>query len=1637
MKKILLFFAAVMTGGFLFAQAPLNDDCSGVIDLGFAPTCPTTIFSNVGATPSNIGLENIPSCFSNVAAPHDVWFSFNCPDTLFDFRMTLTAAGNNPIQNPEFAVYRGDCTLDGLAELLCKKGMPGDTSLVLDLSGLTPGATYFIRISDYAGGAGNNAGEFTLCVDKIPPINFINDGGSSLCEGTLYDTGGPTGDYGIDENFAFVICPNDQPKCITFTLDYYNIESGSNNFTADALRFYDGNSINAPLITALEGGGFGDPPPAGGGGVTFQVQATSGCLTVQFVSDDNVNFEGWQGNWKCSQQACPQPETITFDTVITKADIVNAVGTPATTVTVTDIKCPPGAYGTFSFPTDKNDLGLKQGLVLTSGQASYAKGPNDSPGGFQYDNNAPGDPDLDYLSNDPLQESNDACVVELDVFAATDELSFEYVFGSEEYPEYVETINDIFAFFVSGPGIVGDPNLTNSAKNIALIPGTNLPVEIQSVNNLLNWQFYRTNELGTALQYDGLTSDKLGIKKTLTARTSVIPCNTYHLKLAVADRADGIFDSGVFVSEIQGGTPDLKVQFASGIDYLTESCSGTNDQLVISLSQPLDKPISFTTTVGGSAILGVDYTLTIPTVITFQAGETQLFFPIVPLSDNLVEGTEKITVSLSNNFGCGTVVYKVLTIDLKDNIEVQVQGGDTLLVCAGSTFQLQASGAGAYVWAPASAVSNPFIPNPTTKPTQNQWLVVTGTLNGCTDIDSVYLKIISPSIDVVALADTNICLGGKTVPLKANNNTGGQGITWSPTAGLDVSTGAQVIAKPTTTTTYTATLNIAGCIVKDQITINVDTLFFPTFKVTDTTVCQHYPVQLADVIKNSTKYQWNPAAGLSDATSSGPIALPNATTVYTLTATSANGNCTQTATAKVNVIAADVNITGDAYREICLGDTLNLTATSAPSGAVINWSPSFYLSASTGNNVKAFPDESITVKVVYNINNCVVFDSVRIRVDSLPLSKITRSPDKTIYCPGDTVFLISKTYEPSSFPDINPNWQPGNGQITPLEKWNMVINATVTDTFIRETKNHACFVRDTAIIPVAIPPTFMFTLTPPSICPGETTQIVLTTTPPGIAVEWEASSSLSCTKCLNPIANPVTTTTYQVKATGLPCPAGANVTVPVKPTPVLDLIPSQTICFGKTIVLNGLPAQPGVTYTWTSDPVGQPLDGAQPTVTPGVTTTYTVVATGPGFCTNTASTIITVAPQTFVNATFTPDHICPGETVQLNSTVVPAGTAILWSGPNLSCTTCASPTATPTDTAIYVLTTPNNTCPSESTVKVPVWPVPKLNVIADQAICLGDSIKLNTAPPDPKVVYVWTTAAGAFVSNAAQPTVKPFTATTYKLSAEGVNICKVEKSVTITVASASIDLGPDRQTCAGVAIPLTATVTGTQGGTFTWLPGNLNGNPVTVTPTQPTTYSALYAYGPNNTCFAVDTVKLSIAAPANIVSFTASPEGSLICLGSPITIRVVTIPVTATLAWTENGVLLPALTQDSVRIVPSTDGSVTIGVTASNTAGCIDTASVTYQVKRCFEMPNAFSPNGDNINNTFGPLFFGAETTVVSFKIFNRWGEKVFDGSAGKPSWDGKVDGKEAPSDVFAYQIIVRYTNGQEEERKGQVTLLR
>ena len=140
MKKLFLLWAVLAVAISTTAQNLSYDDylCDSLVQLGIAPACPSTVFTNVGATNSDIGFDNPPSCFNGGLATRDVWFSFVCSDTLLDYRITLTGVDPNPIENPQFAIYRGDCAFDGFAELLCAKAEIGEHSLFLDVQGLTP-----------------------------------------------------------------------------------------------------------------------------------------------------------------------------------------------------------------------------------------------------------------------------------------------------------------------------------------------------------------------------------------------------------------------------------------------------------------------------------------------------------------------------------------------------------------------------------------------------------------------------------------------------------------------------------------------------------------------------------------------------------------------------------------------------------------------------------------------------------------------------------------------------------------------------------------------------------------------------------------------------------------------------------------------------------------------------------------------------------------------------------------------------------------------------------------------------------------------------------------------------------------------------------------------------------------------------------------------------------------------------------------------------------------------------------------------------------------------------------------------------------------------------------------------------------
>jgi hypothetical protein len=199
----------------------------------------------------------------------------------------------------------------------------------------------------------------------------------------------------------------------------------------------------------------------------------------------------------------------------------------------------PGGSPVGEFEDVVGLLGLDKGIVLSTGAALGVRGPNNSGSTSSVNDFFAVDPDPDLVGVINDSSLNDQVIIEFDFIAVHNRLSFNYVFGSEEYLEYVNFgFNDVFGFFISGPGISG-------VENLAVLENGD-PVSVNSINDQVNSDKYVNNGDGTSpnsdfyIQFDGYTT-------TLTAVADVIPCEVYHIKLAIADAGDASFDSGVFI----------------------------------------------------------------------------------------------------------------------------------------------------------------------------------------------------------------------------------------------------------------------------------------------------------------------------------------------------------------------------------------------------------------------------------------------------------------------------------------------------------------------------------------------------------------------------------------------------------------------------------------------------------------------------------------------------------------------------------------------------------------------------------------------------------------------------------------------------------------------------------------------------------------------------------------------------------------------------------------------------------------------------------------------------------------------------------------------------------------------------------
>ena len=284
-------------------------------------------------------------------------------------------------------------------------------------------------------------------------------------------------------------------------------------------------------------------------------------------------------------------------------------------------------HGTFSFTGD--GLDVNSGVILSTGSIFQAVGPNSS----DQTTTVFGGPGNALLTALAGQQTLDATVLQFDFDVQSDEIEFNFIFLSEEYNEYVGTqFNDVFAFYISGPGIDGE-------ENLAIVPGTTTPVSINTINNNSYWQFFHDNTNGnTNIEFDGFTT-------LMTARKSGLQsCETYTLKLMIADAGDGMLDAGVLLQENSLVQASISASSSTYSDNNTALEGCIDADFTFELDEAVDYDVQIPITIGGTAINGVDYKYIDPMII-IPAGQTCATIIIESYSDGMTEGQETIEIS--------------------------------------------------------------------------------------------------------------------------------------------------------------------------------------------------------------------------------------------------------------------------------------------------------------------------------------------------------------------------------------------------------------------------------------------------------------------------------------------------------------------------------------------------------------------------------------------------------------------------------------------------------------------------------------------------------------------------------------------------------------------------------------------------------------------------------------------------------------------------------------------------------------------------------------------------------------------------------------------------------------------------------
>ncbi len=681
------------------------------------------------------------------------------------------------------------------------------------------------------------------------------------------------------------------------------------------------------------------------------------------------------------------------------------------------------AYGKFkrNTPTQAGftQLPLDSGMIISTGQVADAfrsATPNSTFGAngrwSLLSGISEADPDLTaILSAAGLPSvTRDRSGVQFDITPIGDKIFFKYTLASEEYQEFstpTEDFVDAFAFLITGPNPITTQPAYNK-RNIALIPNTTIPVSIRSINQTTNTGFYQSNSVGNTSNSLGTYPFSYGgFTRNLVASIDVIPCQTYTLRLLVADVGDDQFDTAVFIEQVNSNVPSFSANFSPSLGGIMEGCA----RIPVTLTRPFTNSAEIFqlqqgTLGAGIAQFLVDYDIefngsnitALPLSLNFAIGETIKTLFLIPKNDALVEGNETFTLRLMTNCTPSVQISSITGTILDatnlqpiNNVPIVIPSPSLVYRCKPTDDVIfTCRDAETYTWTTTDGAFTCVTPDckqiKTTTINTEATYNVTIKIGTCNFTQSV--KVIPSFLNVVPLTPTALCIN-QTLNLTAS---GMDSYTWSPATNLSCTNCPNPVFTANTgavTTVYTVTGVKGTCTNTQQITIPVTPQSAPTITMANT-----YCVNDAPITPVGSPAGGNFSIAGTPFTQFNPNTLGVGT--YIVTYSIGGVGCATTTTKSVQVLALPVLTWGATWKtNYCVTEpSFTLAGTANPVGGSFNVNGS--ISTSFNPATLGVGNHTVIYSYTNPTTNCANTLTRSVVVNPLPVVNITGL--NNIYC---------------------------------------------------------------------------------------------------------------------------------------------------------------------------------------------------------------------------------------------------------------------------------------------------------------------------------------------------------------------------------------------------------------------------------------------------------------------------------------------------------------------------------------------------------------------------------------------------------------------------------------------------------------